>query len=901
MGCELRCVADAAWQTGQWALALNLYLEVLRRRLSESGFQTSAPTADDHQLLERASCVAALFGRAEEADLLLAGLSESCRRQGLPLDADRVFLQRVQLALDRGCLAEAYELLDAMRPTLGNVFDGATLDTTPPGMIRWERERHWAGSGDRHAFFAQFYLDMGRMAAQQGDFGLATITLERGLYHALGEFSVDAGNFGAPLRLALADALIEAGDLRSAGGELALAHLRIDEVREPGYAMREKELWATVHMLAGEFGACLDQLRQVVVFLRRQELLLPALRAQLNLAHAQIFLLQTVEAQHLVAFVADQARLLRDSDLQCRARQLMLLADRRLRQCVPERGPSVRSMQGETPGMERRERVSHLCSAAPSGSFLERLEGRAAAFRALLESGDLAGADRDWSDIRAGFAFSDSALVRTRLMTLEAALLGSHKQYERALAVLWRVLPGQRALGLKPELAAALSLAATCAEDAGSPAACPALIEESLELTDELARSLPAPERLMFLLGQSAVEEKWLRVQLDRIGSLAGLPASAAIWSEVDSVLSRAEAHKELLYSEILGQPSASRSDPDAASRNNCPGNRAVVTFNVLSDRVFVVCYTRGDFGFRIRTVDRRQVRELVAQWHTLLKHSGNGTGESAEAGQKLAASLGLFELLDKLPAAVSELVFMPDDSLHGFPFAALRDAKGYLIERYAISIAHRRPRPPVVKPAVARPLLAAAMCGTKEYQVLHIVNELAWLAELFPGSRQLAAEEVNRHTLLQELPGADLLHMVCHGEFSCEHPEKTGLVPVPRTGISELLSLTDIAALTLPGLQHATLVACWAADNYVLPGRWVLGIAETLCCSGADSVLASLWKTRSFVADRFVRAFHSHLRQAPRNQALQRAQLEFLKRGELLVDWAGWQLYGETGALKFC
>src|ERR1039458_5499128 len=104
--------------------------------------------------------------------------------------------------------------------------------------------------------------------------------------------------------------------------------------------MREKELWATVHMLAGAFGACLDQLRQVVVFLRRQELLLPALRAQLNLAHAQIFLLQTVEAQHLVAFVADQARLLRDSDLQCRARQLMLLADRRLRQCVPERGPS---------------------------------------------------------------------------------------------------------------------------------------------------------------------------------------------------------------------------------------------------------------------------------------------------------------------------------------------------------------------------------------------------------------------------------------------------------------------------------------------------------------------------------------------------------------------------------
>ncbi len=147
-------------------------------------------------------------------------------------------------------------------------------------------------------------------------------------------------------------------------------------------------------------------------------------------------------------------------------------------------------------------------------------------------------------------------------------------------------------------------------------------------------------------------------------------------------------------------------------------------------------------------------------------------------------------------------------------------------------------------------------------------------------------------------LPRADLLHIVCHGEFSSEHPEATGLIPVPRTGNAELLSLLDIAALCLSGLQHATLVACWGADSYVLPGRWTLGIAEVLCCAGAGSVLASLWESQSLVTDRFIKAFYKHLGQTARNEALRRTQLEFLNRGELLADWAGWQLYGETGQL---
>ncbi len=728
---ELRRLAENAWRNCRLEEALTLHLQLLRF-LARSRSGASDWSEDDHLALSRTAYLATLFGKVEEANLLLAGCSELYRQQGMQLDADRVTLQRVQLVLGDGRSAEADEILYAMRPTLGDIFDQANFETTEAGMIRWELGRQWNAPGDTHALFAQFYLDLGRLAEFHGDFRLAILVLRRGLYHAAGRFSSNSERFAAPMRLALAESLIECGDLRSAGGQLAHANLLIQASSEPGHSVRLKELWAAIHILAGEFGACIDQLREVAVFLREQGLGSAALNAQLNLAYAQIFLLQTVEAQSALTWVFEEAKQRGQLCLQRRAKQLMALAERRLNRVAPRQAPSTTSMRA---GARPSRGVSGMwrpLPAMPTGSFVGRFEESATFFRALLESDDADGAERYWAYINETFGRSDSELMRVRLLSLEAEFLAYHGRYQQARSMLRQALPMTRASGLKTELSLTLALAAECAAKTGHDDNAAAYIVECQKLTDEIAQSMPVPERLMFLLGQTAIEEDWLRVQIERLATSTNAPQSAALWDEVNSILERTEAGKELLVREVLGRTSAGILECDR--RRECPGNRAVITFVVLPECVLTVLYTREDFSFRIRSVGRLRIREFVSRWHVSESSPDDRHHCLLEAGRDLAEALALPALLQDLPAAVSELVFVPDDSLYGYPFAALRDAEGYLIERYAISVAHRRPRSPVAA-AVSLPLLAGVMCGAPKYPVLRKVNELGWLTTYFRNS----------------------------------------------------------------------------------------------------------------------------------------------------------------------
>lgn len=907
MANELSINAENAWQQGEWAVALSLYLEILRRKVSSSQFPHAV--TECCQLLERTSYLACLFGRADEADLFLIGFAELCRRDGLSLSADRVNLQRVHLALGRGHLDKAYELLDAMRPTLGNIFDGTTLETTPRGIIDWERERHGTTSEDRTAFFAQFYLDMGLLASRQGNFGLADLMFRRGIDHASRKISGEAASFVSPLRLARAESLIEAGNLRAAAGELVVAGSPINEGHGPGNTVRERELWAAIHMLAGEFANSLDHLRYVVSFLKSQGLVRAALGAQLNLARAQIFLLQTAESRRLLELVADEAGKIGDAALTCQVQQLVTLADWRLQRFASEGPSSVRLMQDSRARSSRGDSFSIPRAIGSSGSFLARFEAQATTFRALLATNDFNRAERALVQIRNGFSHSDSALVQVRLMVLEAELSGSQARSARACQTLSRVLPILRSLGLKPELLLVLFEAAKYAEYSGQRPCSSAFVEESHKLVQEMASSLPIAEGLIFLLGQSSLEEHWLLRKLDQLGDLAKHAGKVMIHNEIDTILHRLEEQKQLVCREVMGQISPACVSAFSATVDHCAPNRAFLVFAVLSDKMLVLCNARNRLDFRVQPIGRSDLRRLVANWHALVRPADRGSEQNAsrrresqfeEAGRELATALGLFEILAKLPPEVKELTFIPDDSLNGFPFAALRDSKGYLIERYAISIAYRRNHSSTLEAFVSKPLVAATMCGAPRYPIPTGLNDLSWLAKQFPGARQLRADEVNHTSVIDSLVEADLAHIVCHGEFSCDRPEETGLVLVPRTGEIQLLSLKDIASLNLSRLQHVTLVACWGADNYILPGRWVLGLSQVLCLSGAHSVLASLWRTHSIVADAFTKSFYDNLRGATRSEALRLTQLACLERREGIDEWAGWQLYGDTGPLNF-
>src|SRR5205823_13435287 len=69
---------------------------------------------------------------------------------------------------------------------------------------------------------------------------------------------------------------------------------------------------------------------------------------------------------------------------------------------------------------------------------------------------------------------------------------------------------------------------------------------------------------------------------------------------------------------------------------------------------------------------------------------------ESRQIASTFGDALQLPALLRTLPPQVQALTIVPDDSLHGFPFAAIVHEGKYLAERYALSVAFESgPVPP--------------------------------------------------------------------------------------------------------------------------------------------------------------------------------------------------------------
>jgi hypothetical protein len=474
-------------------------------------------------------------------------------------------------------------------------------------------------------------------------------------------------------------------------------------------------------------------------------------------------------------------------------------------------------------------------------------------------------------------------------------------------------------MGLRPDLYQLQRILGWCQRHLGRPQADrDALAGESQQLLEEIAGSLAADERAFYLVNKWRAGEEALAIEIDEIvrlresaqgtGRIGRLAVQWRILRRLGALLERVYRDREALAREAVAAGEGDRRARRFSLARHLllhPIRRATLAFLVLPDRVFLARLGWMSCAFEVVPVRRAQVRGMVRSWHE------NALGVSppalARVARNLDEQLGIGPLLRSLPDRVRSLTVVPDDALHGFPFAALPWRDGYLVERFAVSISHqiaprrlRRPGETRRRALVAGVDLSVgplpALPGTGRQ--LRRVSE--WLSRRGIPATPVQNHAVSRSFLLEELPRAGLCHLSCHGVFQADDPDATGLVLLPREGTEQLLSLRDLSRLRLQGARHITLVSCWAADNFVLPGRWIVSLPEILWRRGAASVMGCLWEVEDEAALRFLRRFYRALEGLPRDQALRHAQRRAL-RDPATADpllWAGFQLYGDPGKL---
>lgn len=963
---------------GRLAGALDGYIEIIEARMENlvGGGDATELSAADLTILERTAELAALFGHHEAADDLLAAMADQLEQVENYVGSDYTTLKRTHLALGCGRLRDADSLLRAMRPRIGELDD---IIFSASGLARWEAERKWPGANDddRAVLLSRLYHVMGWLLADLGQYESALRALERGLMHAGDEAHPLARRVSLPLRLAVVGALLEKGEMREARVRLAAIRLDIDENANPGFYVRCLELQGKYSMLCGDYGDAHANFKRAWTICASRRFMRPALTAALNLAHVLILLNHTGVAKQLLLATATSGSELGEASAVSRAHFLIRLADARSHPLSgnnesADHATRERHQDGKISAGQEFLTPSDPLDLSQSDNYLAFFEDRSLGFHWYLALGDTELAAQLHSEMRQTFGATDSALIQLRLRVMEAVVAyyrGELMAAERGLNECRQQLKG---LGLTPELWQAQRVLGWCWTRLGCPdAQRRELDRENSELLSRMTESLPADYRAVFLLNKWTADEEYIAGEIDHLCALKDELAAGPLvtrpwrrWGMMKRLLAlvkHIDRYKDALAKrEQSGAESEERAGEDESLWSRLwrhPRKRATFSFLVLPDRLLIVRTGWLVFDFEVRRVSRLEVRELARDWHTVVNRPRSGRGgpggdttinntgldyvasligphrdfsppgeDTGGAGRvteilrRMSDTLGIGRLLSALPRRIESLVIVPDDSLHGFPFAALIHEGEFLVQRYAISLAFeanvRRLGAGEVREGAALLVGVAwgnVALGGKVFpplpQVRSEVKHLKeWLSARGLPVTTLEDGEATKLAILNHLQSATLLHMACHGIFEPDEPDASGMVLIPSSEQTEILSLRELSKLNLAGLRHVSLSCCWSADNFILPGRWIIGLPETLWRAGAQSVLGHLWRMDDSLAVSFVKSFYEKAVGHNMDEALRHTQLSCLRKnlpgsGDIDVSnpihWAGYNLYGDYRRLR--
>jgi CHAT domain-containing protein/tetratricopeptide (TPR) repeat protein len=878
-------------------------------------------------MLERLADLAALFGEWDEAQQLLTSLRALFEGAGNLYAADYIYVKHVSLEIGRGRIRHARQLLREMSTSIGEC---ELIPYTPLGFAQWEAERCWpdTNAADRSVLFSRLYLEMGHLEAASGQYDRAVAALKRGLLHCQPGAPALARQAEVPLLLAIATSRLEQGDLQSAAVLVLDLPGQLDETRQPGLAVQRLAILGKLALFTGDLGPAKRHFERVLQICQDGQFEQAVPKAALNLAHILIYLNQTRAASDLLERVRERALRRNDVSTQVRAEMLLRVATARgqsLAKEVPIAPSVTRIWKG--PGEPKPEADPYTpknpSDIPPPDNYLALFEERALGFHWLLGRCDWKGASQYLQEILAAHEGTDSLLVQVRLLVMECMLTYYIGDIERAERGFEEIRPILQKMGLKPELWQVIRFIGWCASRLSRPRDAELAATEAERLLTEMTESLSTPERSMFQLNKWTADEEYIASEVNQLSQMKVSMASinwfrrVRLQHRIKKRLAMLLDHVDRYKGSVAERTVRGHHAPTEEGENSSlwrwlwrhARDRATISFVVLPDRVLIVRIGWLYLNFGVSMLTRLQVRELVCAWHELIL-DGDLTGAQS-ALETLADALQIGPIIDELPSRIHALTFVPDDSLHGLPFSAIRWRGKYLVEGYAVARAFKWTLRQHSRPRVKQALVVAVTEGNAEFPMLpatqrEMSDVKGLLCRRGIAVTTLAGREANKATILCGLLEAGFFHIACHGVFQPDFPDRSGLVLVTQSaGAAEVLSLRELAELDLCNLAQVVLSSCWSADNFILPGRWIISLPEVLLRRGVHSVMGCLWEVDDRLSGPFMKRFYENLEKMPRDEALRQTQLACIERRlyESMdtadpVYWAGFCAYGDTRRL---
>jgi CHAT domain-containing protein/tetratricopeptide (TPR) repeat protein len=268
-----------------------------------------------------------------------------------------------------------------------------------------------------------------------------------------------------------------------------------------------------------------------------------------------------------------------------------------------------------------------------------------------------------------------------------------------------------------------------------------------------------------------------------------------------------------------------------------------------------------------------------------------------------------------------SDLIVVPDGSLHLLPFAALVDNGSYVLKTHTIDVEpsstvfdllHRRlakeasATMPYIgvaastQPADTRNPIVRAISGPQRSQLAPLPDSKLEVESIAgdlpqPSTILLGANATESRFKHLSLDSTEVIHLALHGYADLDYPDRSALIFAPEPSGTEdgLLQVREIRGLHLKA-RLVTLSACNTGVGPVgEPG--VANLVNAFIEAGADSVVSTLWELEDHTTERLMTMFYSQLARHNRKvDALRAAQLDLLNQDLPPYFWASVQIVGD-------